>query len=219
MKTILKIQCIALFGISLLFSACEKETFDLTESSDQTPEIYLSDEKAEAYLQKSNDFFDFELQFSECSRNGVSLLVYMPSLKGYFFYWTLDGNFMTTESSLKCASGDIATITVTRRADGMTRTKTVLLFNGPDGEAEAPAFDVQMVISPCFASGATIQARTPTSPQDYAFLWEVDNKPAGHFHRLTCICGKNVKVRVTRFSDGATVTKSVEMLSYCEPDD
>ena len=209
MKTIIKMQCAALFGFALLLSACEKEILDISKSGSRKSETFLQSKDAEAFQQKAFGHFDFDVAVQECSRTGKTLKVEMNSSEGFAFSWTLDGVYTGPKPQLWCVHATSATVAVTRKADGLTLSKTINLYDGPE---LTDNFDFDLVVSPCFANGATVEARTQLDAMSYAFLWEIDNKPAGHYREIDCTCGKVAKVKVTRLSDGAMRTKSAAIM-------
>lgn len=219
MKTIKKIHRLAWVGLSILLTACEAESLEINKPPPKNPEFQLTGIQDEVGRQISSNIFDFDLHIQDCPGGGQSISVFMPSSEDFAYEWMVDGHYAGSGAALFCSTGNTAIIKAVRRADGLTRTKTVHLFNTSGVKAEVSAFDVNLVVSPCFATGATVQARTPAAVENYAFLWEVDYQPAGHYYKLNCICGELIKVKVTRFSDGASVTRSISLHPSCYPDD
>jgi len=68
-----------------------------------------------------------------------------------------------------------------------------------------------LVINNCFAGGAGVSVNIDT-PQNYAFLWEVNGNPGGHYiSTSSCNCGGIAKVTVTRLANGLSMSKSVNL--------
>ncbi len=79
------------------------------------------------------------------------------------------------------------------------------------GKQAPPPLDFTFIVSDCFCGVVTIDVQTPMEEVNYAYLWEIDGKAAGHAYRKICICGELVTLRLTRLSDGACVGKSMAL--------
>jgi hypothetical protein len=68
-----------------------------------------------------------------------------------------------------------------------------------------------LVLNNCFAGGAGVSVNID-NPQNYAFIWEVNGNPGGHYiSTSSCDCGGTAKVTVTRLADGQSLSKSVNL--------
>jgi hypothetical protein len=208
MKTIIKTQCAALIGLTLLFFSCEKEVLEISKST-ATQEAITAIESTDAtsLQQKGFGYFDFDILVTDCTRTGKTLEAVMHTFEGFLLSWKLDGKYAGPKAQLLCVHANSATLIVTRRADGLSLTKTINLYNG----ADINSFDFELVKSECFASGTTLEARTQLDALSYSYLWEIDASPAGHSRQIDCVCGHVAKIRVTRLSDGAMLTKSAKL--------
>lgn len=86
----------------------------------------------------------------------------------------------------------------------------------PPCEGLACEFDVEIVVSTCFSGGTSLEAVTDSS-EEYGFLWAIDGGHGGHARNVTCVCGDEATVRVTRLADGLSIFKTTK-ISDCEID-
>lgn len=71
-------------------------------------------------------------------------------------------------------------------------------------------FDFDVIRYECFSFGTGYEVKLD-DPRQYAVMWAVDNRPAGHQLFLDCSCGTKATVYVTRFRDGLRAAKSVPL--------
>jgi hypothetical protein len=86
-------------------------------------------------------------------------------------------------------------------------------------QKQKPAsFRAQILQSPCIAGGTSLEVYIPGyghASREFSYLWEIDGGKGGHLPKLTCICGKSARVRVTRLATGESVTLSMKLNSTC----
>ena len=86
-------------------------------------------------------------------------------------------------------------------------------------QKQKPAsFRAKILQSPCYAGGTNLEVYIigyGSSSREFSYLWEVDGKKGGHQPKLSCICGKSARVRVTRLATGESVTLSLKLHSTC----
>lgn len=210
MKTIIKIQCAALIGCALSFVSCEKELFEIPRPSNEEVGTVVKSTEAEAFQQKTTSGFNFDVSLTDCSRSGKTLEVVMPVYDGFLFSWTIDGIYEGGKPQVFCVQANSATITVTRKADGMILSKTIHLFDGPDNP-QAWDFDFELLVSHCIAGGAALEVHTGLPDKGFTYVWEIDGKLAGNKRALHCVCGQVAKVTATWIPTGSTLTKSAAL--------
>ena len=226
MKTIIKIQLVALFSLALLLTACEKEALQPSTTGHAGKNLVLPDKTASVETYPANfktapkEDFEFDLDFKKCRNGTATMEVLMPDFRGYMVVWEIDDQFFSRKHKIECVEGKVAKVTVVRVADNYQKTKKLLIhkiFTGitpDDAEPETDnTFDFEMIISQCFNSGTSAEIMTTLDGLSYAYLWEVDGKPAGHYRKIECACGQKATVRVTRLSDGEERTKQVPLQS------
>ncbi len=76
--------------------------------------------------------------------------------------------------------------------------------------------NVQILQSPCINKGMNLEAFVPGANQNpnrsqYAFLWEIDGKKAGHEKTINCTCGKVAVVRVTDTNSGISISRTARL--------
>lgn len=76
-------------------------------------------------------------------------------------------------------------------------------------------FDIQ--VTDCFSGGQTLEVIID-SPDQYSFLWEVNDSHGGHTRSVECVCGETARVRVMSLADGESAYRTVDLLP-CEVDD
>ncbi len=212
MKTMIKKYSLALLGCTLLLLSCETELFEIPNSPFSESNTLTIASKTVPDLQKNVAYFDFQVKVTDCGRTGNTLEAFMPSLNDYFINWMIDGEYAGSKAQVPCVMANKAEVTVTRRVDGLSRSKTINLYEGPDG------FDFDLLWMPCFAGGSSFEVSAQPNEMGYAYLWAVDGMHAGHKNSIQCACGTIAKVRVTRLADGATRTKSAK-LTPCGEDE
>ena len=210
MKTIIKIQCTVLIGVTLFFVSCEKELFEIPRTTHEEVETVIKSTEAEAFQQKTTSQFFFDVTVTDCSRSGKTLEVVMALYEGFLFSWTIDGIYAGGKPQVFCVQSNSATITVTRKADGMSLSKTIHLFDGPDTPL-AWDFDFELLVSHCIAGGAALEVHTGLPDKGFTYVWEIDGKLAGNKRALHCVCGKIAKVTANWIPTGSTLTKSAAL--------
>lgn len=79
-------------------------------------------------------------------------------------------------------------------------------------------FQPKIIQSPCFAGGTNLEVYVPgydAAKREFAFLWTVDGRKAGHLSNIQCACGKTATVRVTYLPTGQSVTLKMKLNSTC----
>ncbi len=79
-------------------------------------------------------------------------------------------------------------------------------------------FAPQLIQSPCFRNGTNLEVYVPgfdSDSREFAYLWEIDGKKAGHLPSVQCACGKEAKVRVTYLPANQTVLLVMKLNSTC----
>jgi hypothetical protein len=111
-----------------LMTSCEKESF----TPAPTPPLTVHSNVAEAehalkdktHVQEAA--FDFDIEKSYCTLDGVSLNVNIERPEAYAFKWAIDGNHGGhNRFSPTCVCGNSATVFITRLSDGMSLRKTI----------------------------------------------------------------------------------------------
>ncbi len=212
METTINKYGMVVLGCIIFLLSCETELFEISNSPDSKPNTLIQSVQTGPDLQKSYDFFDFQVNVTDCGRSGKTLEAFMPSLDGYFINWMTDGEYAGSKAQLLCVLANKVEVLVTRRSDGLSRSKTINIYEGPDG------FDFDLLWIPCFAGGFSLEVSAEPNELGYAYLWEVDGMHAGHKKSIQCACGTLAKVRVTRLADGAIKTKTSK-LTPCGEDE
>lgn len=86
------------------------------------------------------------------------------------------------------------------------------------GMKPAPRFRAKIMQNPCFAGGTNLEVVIPgydISRGEFSFLWEVDDKKAGHLPAIQCACGKAAKVRVTHLASGESLSLGLRLNANC----
>lgn len=81
-------------------------------------------------------------------------------------------------------------------------------------ETRQPRFTVDIIQSPCFSTGTNLQVYSPgndLTTREYSIIWEVDGQLKGRGLSLSCVVGKEAKVRVTYLPTNEAVTLSMKL--------
>ena len=212
-----------LLALSIGFFSCEKTVDELLPSGNsagyddpgyELPPFVNGQSQNDGETGGPNDAaFSFGLEKSYCSRLGTNVAVRIEFENRYRVRWEVDGQASGIGMQLNCVSGREATAYVTRIAGDVTLIKSIGLDTtlSPVALKTKPKkFDFTLKLVPC--SDGKVNAHIKIlNPQLYAFMWKLNNLPAGHGKKLSCVCGNKAEVRVMRLSDGFTLTKKIAL--------
>ena len=72
-------------------------------------------------------------------------------------------------------------------------------------------FKFSLSINHCIAGGVGASVSIE-NPEEYSFLWEVNDNPGGHdISTLPCLCGGDARVTIMRRKDGVKLSKSIAL--------
>ncbi|TAK35260.1 MAG: hypothetical protein EPO28_15060 [Saprospiraceae bacterium] len=212
-----------LLALSIGFFSCEKTVDELLPSGNpagyddpgyELPPFVNGQAQNDGETGGSNDAaFSFELEKSYCSRLGTNVAVRIEFENEYRVRWEVDGLASGTGMRLNCVSGRKATAYVTRIAGDITLIKSIELHTAISPvmlKTKPKTFNFTLKLVPCSDGKVNVHIKI-LNPQLYKYDWKLNNMPAGHDKKLSCVCGNKAQVSVTRLSDGLTTTKSISL--------
>jgi hypothetical protein len=71
--------------------------------------------------------FDFNIKMVKCGNSGYSLSVLVNNKSQYDFTWIIDGEHALGQTYVDCTCAKTVSLTVKRKSDGVTQSKTITL--------------------------------------------------------------------------------------------